>query len=189
MYKGLKLRQIICLSVYYSVANKLPPSNSTLGRIFLNKKIRYFLCKNIFLKCGRNVNVEKGAFFGTGESLVIGDNSGLGINCHVPKDLIVGNDVMMGPNCWILSQNHNFSRTDIPIRLQGYKKKEKPTIIDDDVWIGRDVTCTVGCHIATGSVIAACTCLCKDFPPYSVIGGNPSRLIKTRNDYELQKDN
>ena len=53
-------------------------------------------------------------------------------------------------------------------------------IIGNDVWIGREVLFTPGRTVLDGTVIAARTCLCKDFPEYSVVGGNPSRLIKTR---------
>lgn len=86
---------------------------------------------------------------------------------------------MMGPNCYILARNHEFSNTDIPMNLQEYSEF-KQTIIDDDVWIGRNVTFTAGRHVSTGSIIAACTLLCKDFPAYSIVGGNPSKLIRNR---------
>ena len=54
------------------------------------------------------------------------------------------------------------------------------TIIEDDVWIGRGVMMTPGRVVKRGSVIAAGCVLCKDFPEYSVIGGNPSKFIKSR---------
>lgn len=62
---------------------------------------------------------------------------------------------------------------------QGYTKG-KPVIIDDDVWIGRDVTIMVGRHIAKGSIIAANCVLTKDYPEYSIVGGNPGKLIRNR---------
>ena len=88
---------------------------------------------------------------------------------------------MMGRNCYIISQNHNFSRTDIPMRLQGSQDSSSiQTIIEDDVWIGMNVLMTPGRHIQKGTIVGAGTLLCKDFPPYSVVGGNPSKLIKSR---------
>ena len=86
---------------------------------------------------------------------------------------------MMGPNCFVHSRNHSFTRTDIPMMRQGFTER-KPVVIDDDVWIGRDVTIMIGRHIRRGSIIAANCVLTKDYPEYSVIGGNPSRLIKMR---------
>lgn len=137
------------------------------------------MCRNIFAYCGKGVNIEKGASFGLGWNVRVGDNSGLGVNCVIPDGSVIGKDVMMGPNCYIHARNHKFDRSDIPMRLQGYSES-KPCIIDDDVWIGRDVTIMVGRHISEGTIIAANSVVTKDFPPYSVIGGNPAKLIKCR---------
>lgn len=170
--------RFIYLSIYYGFARFLPVSyRPFVGKI--SKWIRYQLCKRIFKKCGKNVNVERMAFFGSGSLIEIGDNSGLGINCFVPKNTIIGENVMMGPNCYIFSANHAFDRTDIPMCKQGHLEA-KQTVIDDDVWIGRDVTMTPGRHIKKGTVIGACCLLSKDFPEYSIIGGNPAKLIRSR---------
>ena len=174
----MKIKSIICRLLYYNFATYLPVSYSRIGG-GLSKKIRYWLCRNIFEYCGKNVNIEKGAWFGRGAKLRIGDNSGLGVNCVIPDGSVIGNDVMMGPNCYIHGRNHDFGRTDIPMRLQGFTQG-RPVIIDDDVWIGRGVTIMVGRHIAKGSIIAANCVLTKDFPEYSIIGGNPGKLIRNR---------
>lgn len=136
------------------------------------------LCCNIFDYCGNNVNIQKGARFGSGH-IRIGDNSGLGVNCSIPDGSVIGRNVMMGPNCYVHKKNHAFQRLDIPMREQGFSES-KPVIIDDDVWIGRDVTIMVGRHISTGTIVAACSVVTKDFPPYSIIGGNPAKLIRSR---------
>lgn len=171
-----KFSQIVALFLYYSIAFYLPKS---LGMIRCGGKIRYLLCRVIFKEIGENVNIERRASFGSGRNVVIGDNSGLCINCTVPSDIRIGKNVMMGPNCYILSGNHVFASTEIPMIQQGMSET-KQTIIDDDVWIGRNVTMTSGRHIRKGSIIAACCVLTKDFPEYSIVGGNPSRLIRLR---------
>lgn len=137
------------------------------------------VCRNIFEHCGKNVNVERLAFFGKGDKIRIGDNSGLGCNCVVPNGSIIGDNVMMGPNCYIISQNHNFDRTDVPMIQQG-TSESLPIVIEDDVWLGRDVLITRGRKISKGTIIAAKCVLTKDFPPYSIVGGNPSRLLRSR---------
>lgn len=164
--------------LYYWFAIYLPPSTNILfGKV--SRQIRYRVCRQIFEYCGSNVNIEKGAQFGNGFKLRIGDNSGLGINCVVPNNSIIGNNVMMGPNCYVHNRNHAFARTDIPMIEQGFSEYKR-LVIDDDVWIGRDVTIMVGRHIHKGSIIAANCVLTKDFPEYSIVGGNPSKLIKYR---------
>lgn len=176
--KDFRIMQIFSLALYYGFARHLPSSDSILlGGV--GRRIRGMLCKRIFKHCGANVNIERGACFGSGRLVELGDNSGLGINCIVPSNIKIGNDVMMGPNCYILAQNHCISDTTIPMNRQGFVTKGR-TIIEDDVWIGRNVTFTPGRHVAKGSVIGACCLLSKDFPEYSIIGGNPSKLIKSR---------
>lgn len=178
--KHFSLKSIICLALYYSFAQYLPSSSCLIiGKP--SRWIRYQLCKRIFKSIGHNVNIERRANFGSGRNIEIGDNSGIGINCVLPSNIIIGNDVMMGPNCYIISQNHRFTRTDIPMRRQGSQNPSSiKTIIEDDVWIGMNVLMTPGRHIKNGTIVAAGTVLCKDFPSYSIVGGNPSKLIRSR---------
>lgn len=176
--RELKLTQIIFLTIYYGFLYYLPGSGFPfLGKIF--KKMRYYCCRNIFEHCGRDVNIERCAFFASGSELRIGDYSGLGYNCHVPGNTIIGNFVMMGPNCYILGNNHKFDNIEKPMMFQGSLERKK-TIIADDVWIGRNVTITPGRSINKGSILGIGCVLTKDFPEYSIIGGNPSKLIKNR---------
>lgn len=174
------MKRKVCLIFYYGFARYLPVSYSFFGGS-ISKKIRYVLCKNIFKKCGLNVNVERLAFFGNGSSVEIGNNSGIGINAHILNNTIIGNDVMMGPNCYMLLSTHKFDRIDIPMIKQGktsgvYNK----IIIEDDVWIGRDVMIVGNRVIKKGTIIGARCVLTKDFPELSILGGNPSKLIRSR---------
>ena len=171
------------MSLLNLIKLRMPDNRFTAVRQceILGKKVRYHLCKHIFKYCGKNVNVERKANFGSGRNIEIGDNSGLGIECEVPSNLVVGKNVMMGPKCRILANNHEFSRTDIPMMEQGFQSQQSiQTIIDDDVWIGVGVTMTPGRHIKKGTIVGACCLLCKDFPEYSIVGGNPSKLIRSR---------
>lgn len=167
------------LILYYGFGRYLPPSHSKyIGKTC--KYIRYILCKNIFSKCGKNVNVERLAYFGTGKFIEIGDNSGIGVNCKIHNNSIIGTNVMMGPNCFMQESSHAFNRTDIPMSDQGSIDCLIKVIIENDIWIGRDVMILGNRIIKTGSIIGARTVLTKDFPEYSIVGGNPSKLIRSR---------
>ena len=168
----------ICYFLYYGFAQYLPSNYSKWGGVY--KLIRYQLVRHLFAKCGNNVDVNRKVNFGSGRNVCIGDNSGLGSNCSLPNNIIIGSNVMMAPNCCILGNiNHRFERTDIPMREQGVSYTKR-TEIGNDIWIGQNVLITPGRIIKDGSVIAAGTVLTKDFPAYSVVGGNPSKLIKSR---------
>lgn len=86
---------------------------------------------------------------------------------------------MMGPDVFIYTQNHNFSRTDISMDQQGWSE-EKPVIIEDDVWIGSRVTILPGVIIGKGCIIGASAVVTKSMPPYSVVAGNPAIVVKNR---------
>ena len=89
---------------------------------------------------------------------------------------------MMGPNCYMMEKTHNFDRLDIPMIQQGSRTSHTrdQVIIGDDCWIGQDVMIIGSREIKTGSIVGARCVLTKSFPEYSIIGGNPSRLLKSR---------
>ena len=172
------MSRYLFLLLYYSVLRYLPHSTvPILGSI--SESLRYQCCKHIFNKCGKNVNIGSKARFGKGFDIEIGDHSGIGINSKVPSNIKIGNYVMMGPNVTIHSANHNFSRTDIPMVKQGVSESQK-TVIEDDVWIGSNVILLPGKHIRRGTIIGTGAVVTKDFPEYSIIAGNPAKLIKMR---------
>lgn len=178
-----KLVVFLFQALYYIVARNLPPSYSysLLGR--LSKKCRALVCKQLFHSSGRNVNVEHGAYFGSGRLVEIGDNSGIGVDCHVPANTRIGNDVMMGPEVLIIgrNQNHRFGDVSIPMRLQGYEETP-PVVIEDDVWLGARVIILPGVRIGKGSVVGAGAVVTKDVPPLAICAGNPARIIRFRSD-------
>ena len=140
-------------------------------------KYRTKLTSKIIRSCGENVNVEKGASF-TPE-LFIGDNSGIGINSEIYGPVFIGNNVLMGPEVIIYTQNHSYSKKSVLIRNQGYDDYKK-VVIEDDVWIGRRAMIKPGSHIGKGAVFAAGSVVSGNVPEYAVVGGVPAKVIKYR---------
>lgn len=172
-----KVVRYLSLGLYYIFARHLPSSSAiySLGA----RKIRAFLCRRIFNSAGKNLDIEHGAFFGSGGEIEIGDNSGIGLDCRVNGPLKIGRDVMMGPDVMIFTQNHANDRLDIPMNLQTAPKV--PVEIGDDVWIAARVIILPGVKIGSGSIIGAGAVVTKDVPEYAVVGGNPARVLKYRN--------
>lgn len=168
----------IFLILYYWLATHMPGSYSPYGgRIF--NRFRIFCVKHIFKKCGRISTVDRKAYFGSGADIEIGDYSGIGNSCRLPNDVKIGSHVMMAPGVVIISTNHNCDRTDIPMCFQGEAEK-KPVTIDDDVWIGTNAIILPGVSIARGTIVGAGSVVTKSFDEYSVIAGNPARIIRSR---------
>lgn len=85
----------------------------------------------------------------------------------------------MGPECVIYTQNHKHSNIDIPMIDQGFEEI-RPVHIMDDVWIGSRVIILPGVTIGKGCIIAAGSVVTKSIPDYSIVGGVPGKVIKSR---------
>lgn len=129
--------------------------------------------------CGKNVNIEQGATFSAKVSL--GDYSGIGINARINGTCSIGRHVMMGTDVVIITRNHAFDRTDIPMMEQGFEQ-ERPVVIGDDVWIGDRVIILPGVTVGNGSILAAGAVVTRDVPPYSIVAGVPAKVIRNRLD-------
>ncbi len=167
----------IRLAAYYLFARHLPASNTRPGLLF--QPIRRWICRGLFLRAGRGINVEKGAYFGDGAQIEIGDGSAIGVNCEVVGPVRIGHHVMMGPDVIILTQNHHFERLDIPMCEQGYRPPEA-VVIGDDVWIGTRAIILPGVTIGRGAIIGAGAVVTKDVPDYAIVGGVPAKVIRYR---------
>lgn len=71
--------------------------------------------------------------------------------------------------------------------LPDFSKTKGDVIIGNDVWIGKDATILSGVNIGDGAVVAAKSLVVKDVPPYSIVGGNPAKLIRKRFDDDIIK--
>lgn len=110
---------------------------------------------------------------------MIGNHSGIGEGSIISKYTRIGDNVMMGPQCYIYTRNHRHDNIDIPMIKQGVEDW-KPVTIEDDVWIGSRVTILPGVHIGKGVIIGAGSVVTKDIPPYTIVAGNPAKIVKYR---------
>jgi maltose O-acetyltransferase len=169
--------RFLSLVLYYSFLRYLPSTNN---RYFKGvRQVRSYVAKQCFDSAGRFINVERGADFGTGKGISVGERSGIGVNCSIRGPLSIGKYVMMGPDVVILSRNHAIDRVDIPMCLQGDAAAKKVNI-GDDVWIGTRAIILPGVTIGRGSVVGAGAVVTKDVPEYAIVAGNPARLIRFR---------
>ncbi len=173
-----RILKYTALFFYYTFVIFLPATNNRYFR--LPRTIRRVLAKFIFEGIGLNVIIEKGANFGTGKDIIIGDNVGIGVKAYIRGPLTLKGNIMMGPEVMILTRNHNFDRIDIPMNKQK-GSTVKGVFIDEDVWIGARVIILPGITVGKGSILAAGAVVTKDVPPYSIVGGNPAKVIKSRN--------
>lgn len=141
--------------------------------------IRQWLLGKILKKCGEGVVIKNHCYFGDGKRLEIGARSQLGQNARLNGSIIIGDDVLMGPDVVMMATSHAYCDIKLPMISQG-EAEERPILIGNDVWIGTRVIILPGVNIGSHSIVAAGSVVTKSFPEYSLIGGNPARLIKDR---------
>ena len=175
-----KFLGFISLILYYGLAYWLPNFDSHFGGKVSNA-IRVWCVKNIFEYVGQGVNIGRKARFGNGRNIRIGSRSNIGAYCQVPSDIVIGDNVMMGPNNFFFGGfTHNISDNTKPMIDQGFKFIEGRTEIGDDVWIGRECLFMPCRKIGSHSVVGARSVVTKDVPEYVIVGGNPAKVIKER---------
>lgn len=151
---------------------------------------KFFVAPSIrrsFGSCGDKVAVSGGCSFSGIDNVFVGNNVALGPRMTVLSTrarVVIGDDVMFGPNVTMITGGHRIDIPDRPmISITNEEKlpeNDQDIVIENDVWIGANVTILKGVTIGTGSVIAAGAVVTKDVEPYSVVGGVPAKLIKKR---------
>jgi acetyltransferase-like isoleucine patch superfamily enzyme len=100
-------------------------------------------------------------------------------------EIDIGENVIIGPRLTILTLNHNYkSNTMVP-----YDETviNSPVIIEDNVWIGAYVQICPGTTIGEGSIIGMGAVVRGKIPPYSIVIGNPAKIVGKRDEEEYKK--
>lgn len=126
---------------------------------------------------GANSAIEAFSVVNNGVGAVrIGANSLVGIGAIVIGPVEIGANVIMAQHVVLSGLNHTYENIHQPIWKQPVTTK--PIVVEDECWIGANVTITAGITIGRHSVVAGGSVVTHDVPPYSVVGGNPARVLK-----------
>ena len=131
-----------------------------------------FIGSHSIIRCSNMTNI--------GQGLVIGPNSSCDAWCFFGAGgmITIGSDVIMGQHSAFHAETHLHASTDVPIRTQGLEAQ--PITIEDDCWIGANVTFLGGAYLGRGSIVGAGSVVRGTFPAFSVIAGIPAKIIKSR---------
>ncbi|MFF2091719.1 acyltransferase [Paenibacillus sp. NPDC058174] len=155
-------------NLFYLLMEVLPPV------------IRSVVFKIAFRKYGKNNNIDYKTYFRYPSKISIGN--GVWINrgsqlfaSYFIKDaeIILGNNVALGPNVIIFSASHDYNYLNLPDTAGSI-------VIGDNVWIGGNSIILPGVVIGEGCVIGAGSVVTKSIAPYSIAVGNPARVIQRR---------
>jgi acetyltransferase-like isoleucine patch superfamily enzyme len=110
---------------------------------------------------GRRVQIASNCFLEVGEG-----------------GLQIGDDVLIGPGCSIVTTNYRYDKVGVPLQEQG--TVSRGIRIDDRAWIGAGVTILDGVHIGRDAIVTAGSIITADVPERAIVQGNPARTIFTR---------
>ncbi|MBR2742110.1 MAG: sugar O-acetyltransferase [Clostridia bacterium] len=134
---------------------------------------------------GRNCSIASGVKFDYGCNTYIGDDVVVNFNVVFLDcgEIHIGDRVLIGPGCSLLTPIHPTLPEERCFRTaaDGHKYLmllAKPVTLEDDVWLGGNVTVMPGVTVGRGSIIGAGSVVTKDVPPDCIAAGNPCRVIR-----------
>lgn len=112
----------------------------------------------------------------------IGDYVHIGPNCYfnAKAKIIINKGTIIGPNCRFITANHNYNSNDLQSIPYDNVDIINKIEIGQAVWIADSAIVLSGVTIGKGAIIAAGSVVTKDVPEYSLVGGNPAKVIKYR---------
>lgn len=115
-------------------------------------------------------------------NIYLGKNVRITMDCCIwagdTSKIIFGDNVIVGPGVKIIASNHGIEKNGVPMVFQD--RVECDIILHDDVWIGSNAVILKGVEIGEGAIVAAGAVVTKNIEAYSIVGGCPAKLIKTR---------
>lgn len=143
--------------------------------------------KSKFLKHGQDIHIGKGSRLWAPSSLTIGNGVYIGKHVTIECNCAIGNYVLIANNVGIVGRrDHDFRQIGVPVRFSKWIGANTdalalaPAVIEDDVWLGFGVIVLSGVRIGRGSIIGAGSVVSKDVPAYSLVVGNPAKVVGER---------
>jgi len=150
----------------------------SLGRLFM---------RPLFASCGKNVMFFPVRSHFSYKRISVGENVYIGPGAFMLAHLSrirIGDNTAIGPHVSIIGGDHRYDQVGRPINGRPLPDKlpenDRDVEIGDDVWIGCNVTVLKGVRVARGTIVAAGAVVTKSFPPYSILGGVPAKVIGRR---------
>jgi acetyltransferase-like isoleucine patch superfamily enzyme len=143
-----------------------------------------------FCSCGTEVVIAPGVLIECPEKMKIGHGVRIGANCHIDATggFQIGNCSGLGMDCTVLTLDHQPGEKHIPF---DDTRIIRPVVIEDCVWVGRQVCILPGVTIGEGAIVGLGAVVRQDVPPCAMVVGNPARVVGYRDKdhyYSLKKN-
>lgn len=144
-------------------------------------KVRQMIIPRFFYSAGQNIKIHPGIRYRAVQKINCGSNVRLGADnfYNAGGGLTIGDNAILGPGVKIWTANHRYDSAETPISDQGMVYRS--VSIGEDVWLGSNAFVMPGTELGPGCIVAAGAIVnAKKYPPYSILAGNPARVIGNR---------
>lgn len=144
-----------------------------IGRLH-GLRLRIFLYRKIGMKIGQNCVIRRGVYLGSPNELEVGDGSFIGrASLYCTGGVTIGKNVNVSDGAVIITAKHD-------VNSPAFEALYEPITVCDWAWIATNAIVLAGVTIGEGAVVAAGAVVTRDIAPYSVVGGNPAKVIGER---------
>ena len=166
---------------------KFMPENEVFGQaggqIYIGKNVKVKGGQRI--KLSPQIQIRPYCCLFADEFLEVGSNCDIGERNRIAGNVLIGDNVLIGPDNFICSYDHTYTDIKMPIINQPehapHRNGHKEISIGEGAWIGTHVAIIGDVHVGRHSVIGANSVVVKDVPEYSVVVGNPAKIVKQYN--------
>jgi len=144
-----------------------------IGRLH-GLRLRLYLYRRIGMKIGTGCVIRRGVYLGSPNELELGDGSFVGrASLYCTGGVKIGRNVNVSDGAVIITAKHD-------VNSPQFEAKYEPIRIEDWAWIATNAIVLAGVTVGEAAVVAAGAVVTKDVAPYTVVGGNPAKVIGER---------
>jgi acetyltransferase-like isoleucine patch superfamily enzyme len=173
--KSVYLAMIQLLTRLAYIQREFPSSISLRARLDVIPRATHH--ERHRLSLGRNSLIETLCVICTWHGdVILKDGASIGIGSIVLGPVLIGENSACSQNCFISGQSHHYEDVSKNFLRQGVQTSQ--VVIGKNVWIGANSVILPGVKIGDNSVIGAGSTIIEDVPAYSVVAGNPAKIIR-----------
>ena len=153
------------------------------GGVYVGRHV-HFVNGNV-IKLGKGVQIRPDVDLFAASEFCVGDGCDIGTRNRIVGNVIIEDNVLLGPDNYICSHDHYYQDVKLPIKSQGVyavnNNGHRELRIGEGSWIGTHVAIIGDVHIGKHCVIGANSVVTKDVPDYCVVLGAPAKIVKRYN--------